>query len=59
MITQNESEPTSSDALTTGYSYGFLLGAGLYLLALLTALLTAPKSAPQPQQGGAQAPVSL
>ncbi|GEC07300.1 MFS transporter [Streptomyces spinoverrucosus] len=59
VITQNESEPTSSDALTTGYSYGFLLGGGLYLLALVTALITAPKSAPQPQQDGAQSPAAL
>ncbi|MDJ1135586.1 MFS transporter [Streptomyces iconiensis] len=53
VITQNQSRPATPDALNTGYTYGFLLGGGLYLLALLTALLTAPKSAPQPQRDGA------
>lgn len=58
-VTHNEPEPATPDALTTGYSYGFLLGAACYLLALLTALLTVPKEAPQPQQDEARASAPL
>lgn len=52
------------EALTTGYSWGFLLGGALYLLALLTALLTVRATAPQQhageqQPGEQQAPAAL
>ncbi|MBN0048306.1 MFS transporter [Streptomyces actuosus] len=47
------------DALTTGYSYGFLLGGALYLLGLLTAVLTLPGTAPQQQPGAEHTPAAL
>ncbi|MEU9523767.1 MFS transporter [Streptomyces sp. NPDC048224] len=59
VVTDNELPGNVPDALTTGYSYGFLLGGGLYLLALVVALVTAPATAPQPQHGTEHPPVAL
>ncbi|MEW2636198.1 MFS transporter [Streptomyces sp. NPDC048389] len=59
VVTENHLPGNLPDALTTGYSYGFLLGAGLYLLALVTALITIPATAPQPQREGEHTPLPL
>ncbi|MFH8447404.1 MFS transporter [Streptomyces sp. NPDC018026] len=59
VVTDNELPGSVPDALTTGYSYGFLLGGGLYLLALVVALVTAPATAPQPQRDTQHPPVAL
>ncbi|MFJ1974550.1 MFS transporter [Streptomyces sp. NPDC087903] len=55
-ITDGKLPGDVSEALTDGYSYGFLLGAGLYLLALLTAVVAIPATAPQ---HGEHAPAAI
>lgn len=59
VITEHHLPGDLPKALTTGYSYGFLIGGGLYLLALIAALVTVPATAPQPQHDGEHAPVTL
>ncbi|MFD3590344.1 MFS transporter [Streptomyces sp. NPDC058683] len=58
-ITNHELPGSVPHALTTGYSYGFLFGGGLYLLALIVALITLPATAPQHHQDGEPAPAAL
>ncbi|MFJ9349717.1 MFS transporter [Streptomyces sp. NPDC101237] len=58
-ITDHELPGNVSHALTTGYSYGFLLGGALYLVALIVALTTLPATAPQHHQEGEAAPAAL
>ncbi|MBK3583117.1 MFS transporter [Streptomyces microflavus] len=52
VITEGRLPGDRSEALTTGYSYGLLIGGGIYLLALIVTLgtikATAPQSQPQP-----------
>ncbi|MEU9158562.1 MFS transporter [Streptomyces sp. NPDC048417] len=57
-VTDHELPGSVPSALTAGYSYGFLLGGGLYLLALITALVTLPGAAPQPLQDGEHTPAA-
>ncbi|SEF05214.1 MFS transporter [Streptomyces sp. Ag109_O5-10] len=57
-ITDHELPGSVPHALTTGYSYGFLLGGGFYLLALIVALATLPGTRPQ-QQDAEHPPVAL
>lgn len=57
-ISDHELPGSVPHALTTGYSYGFLLGGGLYLLALIVALATLPGTRPQ-QQDAELPPVAL
>ncbi|MCB5169603.1 DHA2 family efflux MFS transporter permease subunit [Streptomyces bambusae] len=59
VITENELPGNAQEALTSGYSYGFLLGGALYLVALVVALASLSKAAPQPQQPGEHAPVAF
>ncbi|WP_324788399.1 MFS transporter [Streptomyces sp. H51] len=59
VITENHLPGSLPEALTTGYSYGFLLGGGMYLLALLAVLATVPATAPHPQRDGEPDPVAL
>ncbi|MEV7325339.1 MFS transporter [Streptomyces sp. NPDC093970] len=58
-ITDHELPGSVPHALTTGYSYGFLAGGGLYVIALIVALATLPNTAPQPHQDGEPAPAAL
>ncbi|MFF7470225.1 DHA2 family efflux MFS transporter permease subunit [Streptomyces sp. NPDC008092] len=51
-VTHHELPDSVPHALTTGYSYGFLLGGGLYLLALVVALATLPGTRPRQQDAG-------
>ncbi|MFF7253232.1 MFS transporter [Streptomyces microflavus] len=52
VITEGRLPGDRSEALTTGYSYGLLIGGGIYLVALIVTLgtikATAPQSQPQP-----------
>ncbi|MFJ9641248.1 MFS transporter [Streptomyces sp. NPDC101178] len=52
VITEGRLPGDRPEALTTGYSYGLLIGGGIYLLALVVTLATikatAPQSQPQP-----------
>ncbi|MFF4898584.1 MFS transporter [Streptomyces sp. NPDC001068] len=57
-VTDHELPGSMPHALTTGYSFGFLLGGGLYLLALITALVTLPGATPQPLQDGERTPAT-
>ncbi|WP_217549270.1 MFS transporter [Streptomyces sp. GbtcB6] len=57
-ITEHELPGNTAQALTTGYTYGFLLGGGFYLLALIVALVALPGRSAQPQQAGEQPPVA-
>ncbi|MFD8109982.1 MFS transporter [Streptomyces microflavus] len=49
VITENRLPGDRSEALTTGYSYGLLIGGGIYLLALIVTLGTIKATAPQSQ----------
>ncbi|MFD3333440.1 MFS transporter [Streptomyces sp. NPDC058700] len=49
VITEGRLSGDRSEALTTGYSYGLLIGGGIYLLALLVTLGTIKATAPQAQ----------
>ncbi|WP_432065866.1 MFS transporter [Streptomyces sp. C10-9-1] len=49
VITEANLPGDRSDALTTGYSYGLLIGGGIYLIALVVTLGTIKAAAPQPQ----------
>ncbi|WP_327258575.1 MULTISPECIES: MFS transporter [unclassified Streptomyces] len=53
VITEARLPGDRSEALTTGYSYGLLIGGGIYLIALIVTLgtikATAPQAQPQPQ----------
>ncbi|MFF0116636.1 MFS transporter [Streptomyces prasinus] len=52
VITEGRLSGDRSEALTAGYSYGLLIGGGIYLLALIVTLgtirATAPQTQPQP-----------
>ncbi|MFJ4828085.1 MFS transporter [Streptomyces bacillaris] len=50
VITESRLPGDRSDALTTGYSYGLLIGGGIYLLALIVTLGTIKAPAPQDRQ---------
>ncbi|MEU2114642.1 MFS transporter [Streptomyces sp. NPDC016459] len=49
VITEGRLSGDRSEALTTGYSYGLLIGGGIYLLALIVTLGTIKATAPQAQ----------
>ncbi|QKW44418.1 MFS transporter [Streptomyces microflavus] len=49
VITEGRLPGDRSEALTTGYSYGLLIGGGIYLLALIVTLGTIKATAPQSQ----------
>ncbi|MEW2067068.1 MFS transporter [Streptomyces sp. NPDC007346] len=49
VITEGKLPGDRSEALTTGYSYGLLIGGGIYLIALLVTLSTIKATAPQAQ----------
>ncbi|MEU6895145.1 MFS transporter [Streptomyces sp. NPDC046557] len=58
VVTENATG-SAHETLTSGYSYGFLVGGALYLLALLLGLGTLPASAPQQQNEAEHAPAAL
>ncbi|XMN07521.1 MFS transporter [Streptomyces griseobrunneus] len=49
VITEGRLPGDRSEALTTGYSYGLLIGGGIYLAALIVTLGTIKATAPQSQ----------
>ncbi|CAM5284265.1 MFS transporter OS=Streptomyces microflavus OX=1919 GN=Smic_43520 PE=4 SV=1 [Streptomyces microflavus] len=49
VITEGRLPGDRSEALTTGYSYGLLIGGGIYLVALIVTLGTIKATAPQSQ----------
>ncbi|KAB1141357.1 MFS transporter [Streptomyces luteolifulvus] len=58
-ITEGKLPGNVPEALSDGYSYGFLLGGGMYLLALVAAVLTIPATAPQAHRDGEHVPAAF